>query len=620
MCGIVGLQSPDLTPRNAPDRLSTASRLVTHRGPDDAGLYAGNGIALAVRRLSIVDLIGGHQPLSNEDGQIWIVYNGEVYNAASLRATLEADGHHFRTRTDTEVVVHAYEEWGEDALERLRGMFAFALWDAPRHRLLLARDRFGVKPLYYAQRNGALAFASEIRPVLAMLPEIPQRADRTALWRMFELGFIPSPLTAFDGIRKLPAGHYLVAEGGQMRLSPYWQPDFAGARRRASSSLDTAAAAFAERLHETVDVWRMSDVPVGSLLSGGIDSASLAALLTELNSGPIHTFSIGFAAASHDEAQLAREMARWLGSQHHEVTFSATDFDRLPEVICSLEEPHTSATCLPVYLLYQACHEAGFKVVMTGEGADELLGGYPWFDGDRRARPLLRLPTHVRLLLARLPIPASAAARRVLRSGETDPVRRYALWHEVGRPGQLKRLLRSAQPPPFVAWEERYADVLCGQHPLDQFLFLESQTRLVDFINLEVDRMSMAHSVEARPPFLDHELWEFCAALPPEYKLARSGDKRLLRRGMRGRLPPDALRRPKRGLATPHAAWWRTERLPAWAEEALHPSALADTGYFEPEVVRELHELQRAGTRDTSQLLMGVLTTQLWHDRVLMAG
>jgi asparagine synthase (glutamine-hydrolysing) len=620
MCGIVGLQSPGLTPFDAADNVAAASRLLTHRGPDDAGLYVDEGIALAVRRLSIIDLEGGHQPLSNEDGQVWIAYNGEVFNAVSLRAELEAAGHRFRTQTDTEVVVHAYEEWGEAAVECLQGMFAFALWDAPRRRLLLTRDRFGIKPLYYADRNGTLAFASEIQPLLAALPELPRRADRTALWRMLELGSIPAPLTAFEGVCKLPAGHSLVVEPGRTRLTPYWRPQFPPAGCHASISLDDAAAEFGARLKATVDAWRMSHVPVGSLLSGGVDSASLAALLTELDGGPIHTFSIGFAAASHDEAQLARDTARWLGSQHHEVVFSAADFDQLPAAICHLEEPRTSATCIPIYLLYQACHEAGFKVIMTGEGADELLGGYPWFDGDRRARPLLRLPVRLRSLLARLPLSASPGARRILRAAPTDPIRRYALWQRVGRPDQLSALLRSTQAPVFAGWQERYAADLHGRHPLDQFLFLESQTRLVDFINLEVDRMSMASSVEARPPFLDHELWEFCAALPPGYKLSQAGGKRLLRRAMRGHLPHKVRQRPKRGLATPHAAWWRSERLPVWAEEALHPSALSDAGDFDPQAVRDLRELHHSGQCDTSQLLMGVLTTQLWHERVLMAG
>jgi asparagine synthase (glutamine-hydrolysing) len=620
MCGIFGILS-----EVSREELAGFNDRMIHRGPDDTGLYLGDGVGLAARRLSIIDLAEGHQPLSNEDGRIWITYNGEVYNAPQLRAELEAAGHTFRTQTDTEVVIHAYEAWGEEAVARLRGMFAFALWDGNRRRLLLARDRFGMKPLYYGRDNGRFAFASEIRPILAALPNLPRQANPAALWRLFELGYIPSPLTAFDGIFKVPAAHLMIVEeGARISLSPYWQPTYP--LRHSQSQQDTpplaaAADAFLDCLRETVDAWRMSDVPVGSLLSGGIDSASLAALLTEISGTAINTFTIAFAAASHDEAGRARATADFLGSRHHELTFSAADFDHLPNVVRHLEEPQCSATSIPIYLLYRACHEAGFKVIMTGEGADELLGGYPWFDGDRRLRPLLSIPRPVRALLARAPLPISAAGRRVLAQGNAEPAGRYALWQQNSTLAERTALLQ--QPPPSLsligeAWRDQFNGALNGRHPLDQFLYLESQTRLVDFINFEVDRMSMANSVEARPPFLDHELWQFCATLPPEYKLPAGGalNKHLLRRAMAGRLPPAVLQRPKKGLAAPHAAWWRAERLPAWAEDCLHPAALVETGYFQPAAVSHLRYQHQSSRADHSRLLMGILTTQLWHQNV----
>lgn len=607
MCGIAGLLA--LAPTLA--ELQRIAESLAHRGPDDAGYFVGEGAGLAARRLSIIDLAGGHQPLSNEDGSVWLAYNGEVYNAPELRATLEAAGHRFKTYTDSETIVHAYEQWGIDAVARLRGMFAFAVWDVSRRRLLLARDRFGIKPLYYAQTGERFAFASEIRPILHALPQLTARADREVLWRLFSFGFVPSPLTAFEGIRKLPAAHTLVFENGAANIQPYWRLDFPPDSQRSSVEVDEAACEFAYRLRDAVEAWRLSDVPVGSLLSGGVDSASLAALLTEISGESIHTFTIGFDAASHDEAASAREAARFLGSYHHELTFSAADFDHLPRVMRHLEEPQCSATSVPIYLLYRACHNAGFKVIMTGEGADELLGGYHWFDGDRRARRWLRLPRSVRALIARAPIRASAAARRVIAHGTRDPVQRYALWQQVGDAAQLSRLFR-----PQVA-AERGQGIKSAEleklHPLDQFLYLESQTRMIDFINFEVDRMSMASSVEARPPFLDHHLWEFCAALPPECKLGPNGNKLLLREGMRDRLPPAILQRPKRGLATPHADWWRADRLPAWAEDCLQPTALRETGYFDASEVSRLRERHRSGRADLSRLLMGVLTTQLWH-------
>jgi asparagine synthase (glutamine-hydrolysing) len=635
MCGIVGLLAPNATHAELEHALARSHEQLHHRGPDDSGVFIGGGVGLAARRLSIIDLAGGHQPLSNGacaerglyGGPVWITYNGEVYNAPALRSELRAGGHHFRTESDTEVVVHAYEQWGEGAVARLRGMFAFALWDAPRQRLLLARDRFGIKPLYHAESGGRFAFASEVRPLLGLLPDLPRRLDPHALERLFELGFIPAPLSAFAGVQQLPAAHWLIVENGAQRCERYWEltypPD--GEHRRVAA--DQAAEEFTVRLREAVAAWRLSDVPVGALLSGGVDSSSLAALLTELSGGPIHTFTIGFTAASHDESAQARETARFIASHHHELTFTPADFDHLPRVVRHLETPQCSATSVPIYLLYKACREAGFKVILTGEGADELLGGYHWFEGDRRVRGLLSLPRPVRAALARAPIPASAAARRVLAHGTSDPLQRYALWQEVASPAQRAALLsgrltsppRSAGASPGALRQERGMGgeaALNGRHPLDQFLWIESQTRMIDFINLEVDRMSMASSVEARPPFLDHQLWEFCAALPPEYKLSpadRRGNKLLLRAGLRGKLPPAVLRQPKRGLATPHAEWWRAARLPAWAEDCLSPTALKETGYFVPEAVQRLRDQHRARKADVSRLLMGVLTTQLWH-------
>lgn len=610
MCGIVGcLASP------SPD-LRAALDLIAHRGPDDDGIYVGDGVALGVRRLSIIDLGGGHQPLSNEDGRVWIAYNGEVFNAPDLRCELEKAGHRFKTHTDTETIVHAYEEWGDKAITRLRGMFALAIWDANQDRLLLARDRFGIKPLHYAEASGRFAFGSETRSIFAVLPELSPRLNRIALQYMFEVGFIPSPLTAFDQVYQLPAAHILIHEKNQTAIRPYWQLTYPPIDQHRLIDLPTAASEFVDRLRDAVDAWRLSDVPVGSLLSGGVDSATLAALLAEISGKHIHTFTIGFTAASHDESALARETARYLGSHHHELTFSADDFDYLPKVIQHLEQPQCSATSVPIYLLYRACHEAGFKVIMTGEGADELLGGYHWFDGDRRARKFLRWPRMLRNLIARVPLPASEAARRVLASGTPDPIERYILWQQIADPRQTSNLLKTpfARSRAIVAqWRDQFDSRLTDTDALDQFLLLEAQTRMIDFINFEVDRLSMASSVEARPPFLDHRLWEFCAQLPPECKLSPNGSKLLLRLGLRDRLPASVLNQTKRGLATPHAEWWRSERLPSWAEDCLNEATVNETGYFNFDEVTRLRNLHRAGRANVSRLLMGVLTTQLWH-------
>lgn len=612
MCGLIGIVANDLTA----ERVRAINNLLTHRGPDDGSLFFGEGVALGARRLSIIDLTGGRQPLSNEDGTIWIAYNGEIFNAPQLRARLEPAGHIFRTHSDTEVLVHGYEEWGEGMVAQLRGMFAFALWDGRRRRLLLGRDPFGIKPLYYAHSAGRFACASEIAPILAALPTLTPQANREALWRLFEIGFIPSPLTAFEQIYKLPAGHTLCLENGQIDLHAY------GLAVPAGEPPTDPTEAFYAQLQEAITAWRMSDVPVGSLLSGGLDSSTLAYLLTQISGGPIHTFNIAFTASSHDESRQAQAMANFLGSQHHQLTFSEADFELLPQVVRHLEEPQCAATSIPLYLLYKACHEAGFKVIMTGEGADELLAGYHWFDGDRRLRPWLAWPRPVRAWLSRLPLAISPAGRRVLGRGNGHLVERYGLWQEVAPAGTRHQLLTHPQsyPPLSQLWQEQYQSQLAGQQPLDQFLFLESRTRMIDFINFEVDRMSMAHSVEARPPFLDLMLWQFCANLPADLKLSHEGNKLLLRRAMSGRLPPAIANRPKQGLATPHAAWWRQPRLSAWAEEALAPSALRETGYFEPAFVQQLRQSHCSGRDNHSQLLMGILTTQLWHQTYHLAN
>ena len=605
MCGIFGLLSPD-GPRADFEQINN---LLAHRGPDDASLYNGDGIILGTRRLSILDLENGRQPLCNEDESVWITYNGEVVNAPELRRELQAAGHIFRTNTDTEVIVHAYEQWGQAAVRRLRGMFAFGLWDAPQRRLLLARDRFGIKPLYYTRAGERFAFASEIRPLLALLPELAYRPDLAALGSLFRLGFIPSPRTAFKRVQKLPAAHTLIIVDNEPAIDRYWSLQFPPTNAHRQVSPDAAADEFGALLRETVDLWRLSDVPVGSLLSGGIDSASLAALLTDLHKNPIHTFTIGFTAASHDESARASRTARALGSVHHEQTFDKKAFDLLPQIVRQLEEPQCSATSIPIYLLYHACHAAGFKVIMSGEGADELLGGYHWFDGDRRMQPLLRLPQPLRALLTRAPLPISAAGRRVLANGTGEASQRYALWQQVASPARLASLIQFEGTEPSTYINNGDA----GLHPLDRFILLDSQTRLTDFINFEVDRMSMASSVEARPPFLDHKLWEFCAQLPPKTKLDRSGNKLVLRRAMADRLPHDVVKQPKLGLATPHADWWRQARLPDWAEDCLTPAALSNSGYFSSDEVARLRKTHAGKSANHARLLMGILTTQLWH-------
>ncbi len=588
---------------------------MAHRGPDNSGIYTGEGVALTMRRLSIIDLTGGHQPMSNEDNQLWLVCNGEIVNGLELRKTLEAAGHTFKTNTDVESILHGYEQWGEKVISRLRGMFAFALWDARKHKLILVRDRFGIKPLYYMQHGDRFAFASEILPILAALPQLPPRVDRTALWRLFEVGFIPNPLSAFQGIMELPAGSLLTIENGSLRLEMYWKPEYPAHGEHRNIDPRLAARTFIEQVWETIAAWRMSDVPVGSLLSGGINSSTLAILLTEICGSPINTFTLGFTAHSLDESELARQTARLIGSRHHEILFSPEDFAMLPEVVRHLEEPQTTTTCLSLNAIYQGCHSAGFKVMMVGEGADELLGGYSWFQSDRRIRPYLLLPPTLRHLLAQSPLVRSTDIRNILQWGGPDLIQRYIIWQRSPGPDQLARLLDMPTPAPLSEiWYEQYKKDLQSLHPFDQMCFLESRTRLVDYINFQVDRISMSHSVEARPVYLDHLLWEYTNQLPPHLKLTSQENKHLLRLGMQERLPQQVLQRRKKGLSSPVTAWWRSKRLPDWAEELMQPSAITEIGYFRPSEVDRLRQAHRTGQNNFSRLLTGILTTQIWHN------
>ncbi|RME99141.1 MAG: asparagine synthase (glutamine-hydrolyzing) [Chloroflexi bacterium] len=618
MCGISGILSLTGAPVTAAE-IQAQTNAIIHRGPDQGGVFVspGHTCGLGIRRLSIIDVAGGQQPLSNEDQSIHLVYNGETYNHLDLRRELKAAGHRPATRSDAEAVLHGYEQWGAaGVLRRLRGMVAFALWDEPRRQLVLARDRFGIKPLYTAQHAGRLYFASEIKAILAD-PAIPRRLNLPVLQAALTVGFVPGPATIFEGISKLPPAHFLLAANDHIQIQRYWTPDFHPAPPRPAAEI---TAEFLALLRESVRLRLMSEVPLGALLSGGLDSGALAALAQAESGRPLQTVSIGFEQAGANEAGLAAELAGRLETRHHPVTFSFGDFGDYPAVMRHLESPQCSATAVPIGRLYRACRAAGLTVALTGEGADELLGGYHWHRGDALARRLLGHPPVLRRLLARSPLPMSAAARRVLQRGHRNPALRYRDWLDVADES-LRRNLFSAgvsaalpgENPLLAAW----AGVLAGlDHlpPLQQMLALETQTRMVDFINFEVDKMSMAHSVEARVPFLDHKLWEFAAGLPAKFKLRGRTEKYLLRQAMRGILPEATRTRRKKGLASPYRAWLRAERLPDWAETALSAGELRRAGLFNPAAVAQLRRAHRAGQPGLGALLMGVLSTQVWLD------
>ena len=634
MCGISGALRLST---DAPVEEAVLARMtgaLTHRGPDDEGLFVSPAAAcgLGARRLSIIDLAGGHQPLCNETGDIWVVQNGEIYNYKPLRAELERHGHIFRTASDTEVIVHAYEQWGQGCVARLWGMFALAVWDEPRQRLLLARDRLGQKPLFLAQADGWLLFASEMKALLRHPALNQPTLDARSLEEMFTVGYVPGPATIWREISKLPPAHLVIAGAvaGVTRLSRYWDASYLPAGSENQIGADEAAAQVRDLLRDAVRLRLQADVPVGALLSGGLDSSGLVALMQELTGGRAHTFSISFDRASHDESQHAVLASSYLGTKHHELRFGWNAFDRLPAVLASLDQPQCFATAVPISMLYEACRAAGFKVILTGEGSDELFAGYGWFRGNQQAETPLQLPASLRAMLfsPRLPWPMSPAARRVLQDAGRSPVRRYLTWLQVSTTHQRNLLFTSGfqaelahavREPLAERWQAEYEAAVAPLAPLHRDMTLERHIRLPDFINHEVDAMSMTHSVEARVPFLDHRLWELLANWPPRLKLdLRKPEKWLLRdvfavAGPTGRpyLPPAIRRRPKQGLATPHADWWRQPRMPDFVEDALSDAALHATALFNPAVIRRWRTEHRKGANH-SALLTGALNTQIW--------
>ena len=622
MCGIVGVVN--LTSREpiSTERLRAGCDALAHRGPDDEGVFVRPQVGLGARRLSIVDLAHGHQPMSNEDGTVHIVYNGEVYNHRELRRELESMGHTFRTDADTEALLHGYEQWGQEGLlSRLRGMFAFAIWDEPRQTLFLARDRMGIKPLYFAVHEGRFYFASEIRSLL-LHSQMPRRIDLPALDVFMSMGFVTAPHTMFAGVLKLAPAHFLSITNSLISQRKYWELTYETTH---SGSEADIVDEFRARLQDSVDSHLMSDVPVGALLSGGVDSTATAAFMRHTLKTPFKTLTIGFEDGGLDEAEYAAASARELGTDHHSIRFTGDSMADYPAILYHLEEPLARPTHAALYHVFKLCREQGLKVVMTGEGADELLGGYSWHQSGYLERVLSRVPLSVRggwgqhAGLSRL----GNSSRNLVRRFRGVPTRvheRYEVLIRTASP-ELGRSVLSA-PVKGALVEEDSRSILdgwsdwmpCvrGRSEFDQMLWIQSRTRMPDYINHGLDRMSMAHSVEARPPFLDHTLWEFCASIPTGLKMRYATEKYLLREAGRGLIPEAARVRPKAPLQVPYPRWVAQARLPEWAESALEETQLRKTGVFDPAAVAALRRDVQAGAPRVATLLMSVLAAQAW--------
>jgi len=610
MCGICGIASSNGNALG--DRVAAMSATLVHRGPDSFGEFSDGDVALAARRLSIIDLETGDQPISNEDGSLHVVQNGEIYNYRQLRHELERGGHRFRTHGDTEVLLHLYEELGDGFAERLRGMFAVAIWDARRRRLVLARDRFGIKPLYYRAVDGELAFASELRA----LPR--GEIDLAALEAFLAFNSIPAPLTIFREVRKLPAGHLLSWEAGRVRLERFARPAPVAAEELRDDEEAELVEELRSRVRDSVRAHLVSDVPVGVLLSGGVDSAFLAALAAEESSEPLRTFSIGFEERSFDELADARLVAERYGTQHRELVLRPDAAVLLPALAEAFDEPFADSSALPTYLVSQLAAN-DVKVALSGEGGDELFGGYYTYAADLLAERVGGLAQLARPVVERLPTSSKKAsfdykAKRFVRAAHLPPLERHHGWKEIFS-AEARAELTSGRTDfdPVDLLRARYRETE-GAEELARLQDVDLGVYLVDDLLVKTDRASMAHSLEARVPYLDTVVTNLALALPTRHKVRGLSKKVLLRKAAAPLLPREIVHGKKRGFSIPAAAWLRGELEP-FARELLSPDVLRRQGFFRPEVAGRLLDEHVAGREDRSRQLWGLLAFTLWYER-----
>ncbi len=625
MCGINGIAIPkQLNRRVSESRLVAMRDTLTHRGPDDYGLYIGSGVGLGHRRLSIVDLDGGRQPMANEDHCVWIVFNGEIYNHRDLRLELEERGHRYRTVSDTETIIHLYEEQGARSVERLRGMFAFAIWDSARSELLLARDRLGIKPLYYVHAgDGSLFFASEIKALIearAVTPEINYHALPDYL-----ANHAPSSdETLFRGVKRLLPGHTLTWRDGRIEIRKYWDLSFDLESQPALSDRD-AIEQWTELFREAVRSHLMADVPLGLFLSGGVDSSAIAAMMSDMTSQRIKTFSVGFAEREANELEYARIVARAFNTDHHEVIVSPDQFfAAMPGLIWHEDEPLGHLASVPLYFVSELAARH-VKVTLTGEGSDELMAGYYRYwktvynlsIGERYYNwtpEILRRATRFGIGL----LPGSSLRRRLSQTFLAQPPDIDSLYLEnfaVFSSAQQSRMLtpdakkRAGALDPYAA-TRLYFNQSDARTTLNRLLYVDTKTYLQELL-MKQDQMSMAASLESRVPFLDHKLVEFTARLPDRMKLRRLTTKYILRRSMKGLLPDQILTRRKMGFPTPVGSWFRGAYRSVIDDFVLSARSL-ERGVFDPEFVRGLVAEHQSGARDHSQRLWTLVNFEMW--------
>jgi asparagine synthase (glutamine-hydrolysing) len=597
---------------------------MVHRGPDSEGLMVSNGVALGMRRLAIIDLVTGEQPTFNEDKSVAVILNGEIYNYRELRNDLETRGHSFRSQSDTEVLPHLYEEYADEMVQHLNGMFAFALWDSRRRKLLVARDRFGEKPLYWAVFENTLLFASEPKVLLAH-PAVKSSLNLQALRQYLSFDYVPAPLTIYQGINKLPAAHTLTLENGKIETRSYWCLSYE--TKKPPPTEAEAAEHLRELLADSVRMRLVSDVPLGVLLSGGVDSSTIAALAVRASSEAVRTFSISFAEASFDESWYARAVAKFLGTDHHEERLSANLAANLVGEIGSwMDEPFSDPSLVPTYLLSRFTRKH-VTVALGGDGGDELFAGYPMYRGHRWAENYSKVPRVIRArliepLIGLLPVKTKNLsfdykATRFIAGTKYDRVARHHIWFGSFNPAEQEELLTPEVLRNSDGDIYRQARLMLNEcdssDVVEQMQSLDTRLYLAEDILTKVDRASMAVSLEVRAPFLDPRVAEFAASLPASYKLRGRKTKYILKRAIEDFLPPFVTRRGKKGFGVPVAEWLKGKLRPL-ARDLLSPDRVRKAGVFNPEYVTKLQDEHERGVANHRKLLWTLLMFELWHE------
>jgi asparagine synthase (glutamine-hydrolysing) len=622
MCGIAGVVSATRESNITEAVVREMCDRIIHRGPDDEGILVQDGAGLGMRRLSVIDLSGGHQPVFNEDRSAWIVYNGEIYNFPKLRPELEKRGHRFYTKCDTEVIIHLYEEMGADCVQKLRGMFALAIYDKTKRKLILARDRLGKKPLHYALVKDKLYFASEIKSILAVAPELAE-VNSQGLLEYLYFGYVPDPITAFTGIQKLPPGHLLEFENGKIAIRQYW--DLPQYNTHTPKSEEECLEELEARLLEATRIRLISDVPLGAFLSGGTDSSTIVALMARASSGPVKTFSIGFTRDDFNESKYARIVAQKFGTEHHEMILEPDVVQTVEHLTSTLEEPFGDSSMLPTYYVSQMARKH-VTVALSGDGGDEVFAGYDRYRIHSDRRIFERVPESARRFfrdrLFQL-LPRTMKGRKFSYNVSLPWRERYVDGlsfvpaFERDTPllsDDFREVLRRSDDPQNVLM--RYFAKAPAQDPVSELLYVDTKTYMVGDILTKVDRMSMLNSLEVRVPILDHQFVEWVTGLPPEWKLRGSKQKYILRKlAERVGVPREALDRPKQGFALPLVHWMRNE-LKETLMILLEPRAL-QRGYFEAAGVRKLMNDHLYGGRVFTSRIWRLLMFELWHRNFL---